>query len=259
MHKKEITPEAKVTLFLSKFWKPVLGVAALAVVLSAAYFAYSAYAKSVEKKAQEQLFAIQKKLADKKESLLAEEKKSSDKKGAPDKKGAKNPTPQKSVEKTPDLFSKNFGEIVDDYRKFINAQSGHKASYMAAIEIAGLASEYKDYPKAEEVLLSVSHKPAKKDIFFGMLRSQLGSVLMDLGKYKEAKEQFLAVTENKDQEIFHAQALLRLGVCYLLDKEYDLAQKAFVRIEKDHAATGAAMEAANYKKLIALRKGDHAQ
>jgi predicted negative regulator of RcsB-dependent stress response len=129
---------------------------------------------------------------------------------------------------------------------------------MGAVQVAGLAVDYKDLDRAKKTLEQVATEPNKSSLFFGLLRTQLGSVLMDLKQYNEAITQFQQVVDNKNQIFFHAHALLRMGSCYMEMGEWDKAESAFKRIEAEHDKTQAAQDAKNLKRLLSLKKGTKA-
>lgn len=262
--KHEVTAEVEVSKVLEKVWYPLIGGVVAFSVIFGGYLAYSYYAKSQEQTAQEQLFAIQKKVEEKNEQLAKEEEKKEEAKGAKkdEKKDQMAEALKKAAdkakieeEKTPQLLQTRFADVIQDYENFISQNMGKKAAYMAAVQVAGLALEYKDLDVAEKVLTSATQNMSRTDLFAGLVRSQLGTVLLDKKKYAEAKEQFQKVIDSKELTSFHPQALLRLGVCYYSSGEFDQAESTWNLLEKDHPLTQAAEQAKGFKKLLTLKKG----
>lgn len=231
---KETTVEVGVSRAIDHFWRPIFISLTIMGLCFAGYLAYSAYQTSLEKAAQEKLFSLQKRVEEKKEAIEKSEK-----------------------EKNPETLQKNYGDILKDYDTFIARETGKKASYIAAIQVAGLALTYKDLSLAEKSLSSVAGIVKPNDIFYGLIKSQLGAVLMDLKKYQEAANQYEILAEEKSQTYFHPYALLRLGVCYIELGDFEKAEVQFSKLLAAHPSTQAANEAKNMKKLVALRRGSN--
>jgi predicted negative regulator of RcsB-dependent stress response len=248
---KEITLEAKTVQFLAKHAKAAAAAIVVCAVAGAAYIAYGMYEGSLEAKSQEELFTIQKTVEEKEQKLTKQDEASIEKAKAP--KADAGP----KFEKTPQSLAANFTDDLKRYADFIGSHKGKKASYMAAIQAARLAKEYKDFPQAEKILAGVVEVPNSNDIFSGLLRAQLGAILMDENKCPDAVKQLNQIVDNKAQSYFHAHSWLRLGACYIETKEWDKAQSALARVEKDFANTQAAGEAKDLKRLALLRsKGE---
>ena len=253
---KEVTAEVEVSKMIDKVWRPAMTALIAAGVGYGGFIGYRAYEVSKENAAQEKLFLIQKSVEDKLEELTKpDEEKVTTGKKLNKKEERESPKALKEIEKSPESLVKNFESQIQSYEKFIENHKGHKASYMAAIQLAGLSVEYKDLSRAEKVLSGVVER-AKNDLFGGLVTSHLGTVLMDQKKYKEAIEQFSSLVDDKKQTYFHPQALLRLGTCYLETGDFGMAETTFKKIEVDFPSTQAASEAKNLIKLIALKKGD---
>jgi predicted negative regulator of RcsB-dependent stress response len=257
MKEKEVAPEVVAAQVLEKIWKPVFGILVVSVVVYGGYLSFNAVQEHREKSAQEELFTIQKQVDKKTEELLKalepkEESKAKDAKVAKKDKPAEKP---KELEKTPETLVKNYGDQIAAYEKFIADHANHKAAYMAAVKLAGLAADYKDSARAQKVLAGVVDQPSHNDIFYGLLRAQLSSVLMDLNQHKEAIKILNEIVDNKEFTYFHPQALIRLGACYLETGDFEKAQATFSRVEADYPQTQAAGEARNFKKLVSMKKG----
>jgi predicted negative regulator of RcsB-dependent stress response len=238
---KKVTFEAKAAQFITQSAKPFLVTAAVALVAAGAYLGYGQYLSSLEAKSQEELFTLQKSVEDKEKKL----------EGDPKAKAAPSQT-----EKTPQNLTVTFGDDLKNYEAFIKNHANKKAAYMAAIQSARLATDYHDYAKAEAILRGVVASPEASDLFSGLLRAQLSAVLIEQKKCAEAIKELSMITENKAQSYFHPQALLRIGACAIEGKEWDKAQSALTRVEKDFANTQAASEAKQLKRLLLLKRGE---
>lgn len=227
--KKEVTTEVEISKFIDKYWKPFTTVVSVALFAYAIYMGLDFYNEKQELKAQEELFVIQKGVETKAESLA------------------------KTTDKNPELLNKEFNSFLSQYDSFISKHKGKKASYIAAVNKAGLASSYNDLALAEKSLAAVVKETTASDLFFGLVRSQLATVFMDQSKFKEASVLLEEIVGNSRQNYFHPHALLRLGTCYLELGEVEKAKAALARIEKEHPNTQAAQEAKNLIKLAAAR------
>jgi predicted negative regulator of RcsB-dependent stress response len=260
MKQKEITSEVQVAKVIERYGKPVVGALVVLTVATGAYFALGAWQTHREKAVQEELFVIQKKIEKITEDLNKkndEANKTSEEKNSAQSKDKKKTETAKKIEivKTPETLNEHYNDTLSVLEKFVAEHKGHVAGAMGAVQAAGLAADYKDLERAKKTLEQVATEPNKGSLFFGLLRTQLGSVLMDLKQYNEAATQFQQVVDNKKQTFFHAHALLRLGSCYMETGEWDKAETAFSRIEADHANTQAAQDAKNLKRLLSLKKG----
>lgn len=262
---KEVTVEVEVSKAIDHFWRPVFMALIVVAIGFATYLGYGAYSEHQEQAAQERLFAIQKQLDNKKEELEKAEAgddtaaSAKDGKSAKDEKAAKKADTKKAdkikLAKTPETLEQNFGSILTAYDQFIAENKGNKASFMAAVQAAGLSLAYSDLNRAEKALVPVAGVVKSGDLFYGLVKSQYGSVLMDLKKFDQAAIQFEELTTAKEQKYFLPQAMLRLGICYIEMKEYSKAESTFSKLIADHPTTQASNEAKKMRKLIALRQG----
>lgn len=241
---KQVSAEVEVSKIIDKVWRPALIALIFVGIGYGGFIGYGAYSTNIEKKAQEQLFLIQKEIESKTEVLT---------KTNPEKK----PDQAKEIEKSPKSLVENFEGQIKSYEKLIADYKGHKASFMAAIQLADLFVTYNDLVRAEATLVELA-SIVKGDLFGGLVLSQLGTVLMDQKKYSEAIPHFTNLVENKKQAHFHPQALLRLGTCHLESGEFEKAEGVFKRLEADFPNTQAASDAKNLLKLVRLKKGDQA-
>lgn len=262
---KDTSFEAKILNTIAIIWKPTVALLVAGTLIAGGFMVFLSFKKHNEKQNQEALFVIQKKLNDKKEEIEkslsaanAKESSKADEKVDAKAKIKKAPTKvavQKEKILTQSELKSQFSEIIAEYTSFIQSHTGSKASYIASIELAGIASEYKDFELARNTLMIAINSANKNELFYGLMHMQLGSVLMDLNLPKEAEAQLILVTENKDQVVFHPQALLRLAGIYIELKEYNQSQKILNRLEKEFPRTSAYEESKGYKKIISLHQG----
>jgi len=258
MKEKEVSTEGVVARWISQHGQNVLyGIGAL-IVAGGAYLAYAQYESAQEKNAQEEFFTIQKRIetiteanAKAEEELLAQDNdKKADKKSMKPSAAAAKTT----VVKSPEELKKQYGEVLTTAESFIQNNTQRTASVMAALQVAGLAATYNDLELAQKTLAAVVSWPGKKELFYGLVRSQLGSVLLDLKQTAEAARYFQEIVDNKEQTYFHPHALLRLGVAQMELGDLEKADATFTRVETDHPTTQAANQAKNFKRLLAMKK-----
>jgi predicted negative regulator of RcsB-dependent stress response len=224
-------------------------------VAGGVYLAYAQYQSAQEKNAQEEYFAIQKRI----ETITEANAKAEEELRAKDgdakkdtKKVEKTAAAKTATAKTPEELKKQYGEVITTAESFIQNHAQRKASVMAALQVAGLATTYSDLELAQKTLATVVSWPDKKELFYGLVRSQLGSVLLDLKQTAEAARYFQEIVDNKAQTYFHPHALLRVAQMELGD--FEKAEATFTRVETDHPTTQAANQAKNFKRLLAIKK-----
>ncbi len=246
-HQDDSTFEYKLIDFFTNQWQTLATIALLAIVVFGGVVSYRYFERSKEKQAQEQLYVLQKALKDKTKEItqVPAVQKSGDSVSA---------APAEPV-KTPETLAKNYGDILAKFTKFISRHQGRKAAYMAAIQAAALAVDYKDFSRAESVLKMVINVPSRHDLFWGLVNGQYTGVLIQEGKCEQAIPTLKKIADNKSHAFFQAHALLRLGACYIKMKKYDKAEDAFVRIQTDFPQSEAAFEARDLKRLILIRRG----
>lgn len=233
MKEKQLTAEVEVSKAIERFWRPFLGAIVAALIGYGAYLLYAQFEMSKEETAQEAYFALQKKIEDKSRAIASD----------------------KAAVKNSETLQKNFSDVLNEGEAFVQSYAGRKASYMAAIQLAGLLVEYKDYARAEKLLTSAAASLNENDFFSGLLRTQLGSILLETKKYDAAVEQFQKIVSAKKLASFHPHALLRLGTTYLEAGSFDKAEATFVRVEQDHPQTSAAQDAKSFRRLVKIKRG----
>ena len=236
-HKDDSTFEYKLIDFFTNQWQTLATLVILAIVISGGIVSYRYFERSKEKQAQEQLYVLQKALKDKTKEI--------------DQTAAKVP----AQTKTPETLVKNYGDILPKFTTFIGDHEGRKAAYMAAIQVASLAVDYKDFARAENILKMVINMPSRHDVFWDLVNGQYTGVLIQEGKCEQAIPILKEIANSKPHAFFQAHALLRLGACYIKTKSYNKAEDAFVRIQTDFPQSEAALEARDLKRLILIRRG----
>ncbi len=252
--KQEVTEQ--ITEWMIKHAKTVAIVFIVAAVGGGAFVAYGIIHTAQEKKAQEALFDIQHSLEKKQQELAEAETKALEKKDDKKKDDKKTViTPPKPAEKNPEVFAKNFTTFEEQYKNFISQNQGKKASFVAAISLADLYLDYKDPKKAVDILKEVAARPAKSDLFWGLLQSQLGLALSEAGDCKEAVRVYDSVLASKDHPFLRSQNLLRKGACLMSLNEFDQARETFDQAKTEFPDTYSGEMAQSYKRLLALKKG----
>lgn len=259
---KEKTLEAQAANYIFEMAKPFAVIAGAVLILGAGYYGYKHFAATQETKAQEELYTLQKNVDDKEKKI---EKEAEDKvKGKADFGKLKKLDTKKleemmakaEVVKDQKSLAANFADDLNNYEKFIQSHNGKKAALMAAIQGAKLASDYKDFARAEKILRLANAGVENTDMFAGLVRAQLSTALIGQSKYSEAIGELTKITDSPKLSFFHAHALLHLAACFLETKDFEKAQSALTRIEKDFGNTQAASEAKQLKRLLLLKKSN---
>lgn len=260
MKKNELSGEGRIAGFFASYSQWILIFAALGVLGGLSFAGYSWNSKRLELAAQNELFslynAIEKKQQKLEEEILtANEAAKTDKNGKPIKDLKKSKAEEKTLIKNPETLMAQLGEKIGPVESFIQNNPNRKASYIAAIQLAALATSYQDLPRAEKYLKDVVHLPPQGDAFAQMIRAQLTAVLMDQNKFDEAISFIKPVTENNQFPHFQPQALLYLATCHFKKGDYDQALASLNLVENEYPSTQAAINAKSLKKLVIMKQG----
>jgi predicted negative regulator of RcsB-dependent stress response len=222
------------------------------IVAALAYGGITYFKTESEKKAQADLFRVKSAIEKKMEAIAKDEEKN---RTEFEEKNKKTKLKYVAAEKTPAALDEKLKIEIADLSRIVEQYKGSNASPMAAIDLANIATEYKNWEMAENSLKKVINDLSKNSLYFPLVYGQLAFVLSENNKCKEALPYYDTILANKTHSSFHAQALLRKGVCHYQLSEWDPAEKAFNEIEKNHSQTSSVYSAKNFKRLIALKKG----
>ncbi|MEK6554264.1 MAG: tetratricopeptide repeat protein [Bdellovibrionota bacterium] len=222
------------------------------LVIGGVLAGYQAYSSARENKAQETLFEIEADLEKKQQALFEVENKQ--KQEASKNKAAKK-TETAAPVRNPETLQKDLGEPLTRLVSFIDQNKGSKASYMAAMTASDLYLEYKDPSQAAQLLEKVAPHVNKKDLFYGLLNSQLALAYSNANECPKAVDVYDDIIDSEAQKHIHAQMILRKGVCLMSMKEYDKAKAAFRQAKTDFPDSVSGKSAESFERLINVKKG----
>jgi predicted negative regulator of RcsB-dependent stress response len=239
----------------------VIVVAAL-VVAVLGYSGWSWMKDKSEVKAQQAFFLIESELNKTRDGFdRATAQKVAFEKQSSEKKSDKKATDVAMQAKMPDMkdlpskdFQKDFGAIAGKTQNFINENKNTNAAVMAALALSRVMRDYKEYDKAETLLSSVQSVPQKGEMFYGLLTFALGDAQEGKGDCEKAITNWKAVTAEKKIDYLHAEAWLRIGICYNTTNQPDKAIETFKKLSQDFKETRAGQAGKRYLKLLELSK-----
>lgn len=193
----------------------------------------SLYASYQEKKAQESLYQTESKIEKLKTDL---EKKRKDKK-------------EVVAHDKPDMV-RDYGTLPEELKNKIKKFCHTKAGVLSSIRLASLFFDYSQYDKALELLKEVSSQVPSKGLLSGLIHMQMGSNLIGIEKYEEAKKQFNQVLSDESIRFLHSESILKLGLCEEKLGHQKEARDYYLRDSQEFASTEAGKTAKNYLRLL---------
>ena len=201
----------------------IVTIVTVLALAAAGYFGMNYWTEKQELKAQVELFKIQNELDVKRDKWTPEEK------------------------------SEGLKTYADRYADFVMQNPGRKASFLAAIEGAGLKFEAQDFAGARDLLKKVSDRLHSGSFYYGLIQTQLATALAASGAPQESVEILQKVLDAKKQEHLHADASLRLGLVYEEMGEVEKAKAQYLKTSQEYAQTDAGRSAKAYLRLLQLK------
>ncbi|MGZ3691345.1 MAG: tetratricopeptide repeat protein [Pseudobdellovibrio sp.] len=219
--------------FFETNYKAIFGVFAAFVVVGGIVTLVSNQSAAKEKKAQEAYFSVEKKFIE-----------------------AKNPQAQDAEEKKP-VEKPNLAQIKQDFEKVINDFPGSVASQMAALHVAGMNTEEKNYDQALAVLQKVENKDT--GLVNTLVQQQIGQLLADKDKCAEAITVWQKILDRKEAAFLHDDVKLQQALCYSKTNDTKKAEEILTNLANktanpDMAASTASKEAEKYLRLMQFKK-----
>ncbi len=229
--------------FIEKQWKLILGICAGLFVIAAAFTIQATMKLSSEKANQEKFFAIEKKFSDYKI------KKNKD--------VNPNPAAKKEVPATPAELVKDLATVKKDLESFIAANPNSKATQMAALYYSEILREEKN----NELALSTLQKVQTNDhgLVNTLVQQQIGQILADSEKCKEAIDTWQKIIERKEASFIHNEVQIQQALCFEKLKDLKKAEELLTNIANQKAEgrageSNSSKEAAKYLRLIQFKK-----
>ncbi len=212
-------------------WKLVAGIFVAFVVGGALVVVVTAKSAAKEKSAQESYYAVEKKLLELKT-----------KKSAPD-------------AKKDDVV--DFTEVKKDLEKVTADNPGSIAAQMAALHLAGLLVEEKNFDVALAALQKVENKD--KGLVNTLVQQQIGQLLADKDKCQDAISIWQKIIDRKQASFIHNETKIQQALCYsrlndLKKAEEILTNLANQTVNPDLGNSSTSKEAEKYLRLLKFKK-----
>ena len=214
---------------LEKYWKVVLGGFAVIIVGGGIVAIAMNQATAKEKKAQEAYFAVEKKLTE----LKA-------KKASPENKEAV-----------------DFAAVKKDLEGVVSTYSGSIAAQMAALHLANLLSDEKNFEAALGVLRKVEAKDT--GLINTLVMQQIGQLLADSDKCTDAITAWDKILARPESEYAHGDVKIQKALCYVKLKDWKKAEEILTNLANQPTApnmsqSGVSKEAEKYLRLVQFKK-----
>lgn len=217
-------------------WKVFLGVFIAFVIGGAAVAVTTNISHNKEKKAQEAYFSVEKKLNDLK---------------------AKQAAPGDAADKTKKTETVDFTQVKTELEKVIADYPQSVASQMAAVHLAGLLAEEKNYDSAIAILQKVENKD--KGLVNTLIQQKIGQLLADKDKCAEAITIWQKVIDRKEATFIHSELKLQQALCYAKTNELKKAEEILTNLaaqigDIESVNPTSLKEAEKYLRLLQFKK-----
>ncbi len=229
--------------FLEKQWKLILGICAVVFIVGAGVTIQATMHLSKEKQIQESFYSIEKKYNDYKS------KKNKD----------QNPTAKADKKETPvsvEELAKNLAEVKKELESFIAVNPGYKANQMAALYYAEILREEKN----KELALTTLQKVQNNDhgLVNTLVQQQIGQILADTDKCKEAIESWQKIINRKEASFIHSDVQIQQALCYQKLSDFKKAEELLTNVANQKTEgrgdSNSAKEAAKLLRLLQFKK-----
>lgn len=240
----EVSSSERLEKWLLENAKMVVFTFVAVVILVLGYMVYEMVKKNQEEAAQAERFEIELALEKKQQEIFEAEAKAQE--------GAK--TPQLPV-RNPEVLQAQLGEPLGRLEAFVKENRSTVAGFLAAMTASDLYLEYKAPAKAAEILETVRTEAAKKNVFYGLIQSQLGLAYSNAGACDKAIEVYDQLLDVSAQKHLFGQTLVRKGACLIELQKYDEAAGVLRTARTEYPESSAAQTAESFERLIKIKKG----
>ena len=226
---------------LANYSKYVAAFAVALVVAGAGAWGYHALQEKQEAEAEEALYSYQSQMAKIEQDLFNAELENMD---------ASKKTEVPAPERTPEIFEKNFSEIVPQYKAVIEKHKGTRAAAVASISLANKYSEYGMQEQAAGLLTQVKER-APSDILKALVSLQQSAIGTEPcgASIKEME----AITANKKLKFLWPEAYLRKAACAISENNLEQADEVIEKLNSEFAESAAAQKTEWLKRLRAVK------
>ncbi|MDE0119607.1 MAG: tetratricopeptide repeat protein [Bdellovibrionales bacterium] len=229
----------KSSILTQKYFKPVLIMVISGLLIFGFFLFYFYWQKKENKKASDFLYQARKEL------IIAEQKAGGDIMSMDSGKNFFGQIKKAEYSAEMDQSSQKYISVI---KKWISKPAG----LSAAVEMAHFLYQYK---KKEEALnLLDAAKPYLKRNLIGFIAHfQLGTYLMNKGKYEEAIKSFQFIVNEKKAQWFWPEALLNIALCYEERGKQNQAEETYKKIKDQFLDTKAGDKAVRYLNLMKVQ------
>lgn len=221
--------------FFEKQWKLVSGVLLVGVIVGGVFALWSTMSLQKEKAAQESYFTVEKKLLDLK---------------------AKQAAPKEAgKDTTKDVV--DFSQTKKDLEKVISDYPNSVAAQMAAIHLAKLLINDKDFVVALATLQKVENKGT--GLVNTLVQQQIGHLLVDNNKCQEAITIWQKILDRKQAAFIHNEIKIQQALCYTKLNDFKKAEEILTNlanqsVNPEIGDATSSKEAEKYLRLIQFKK-----
>lgn len=220
------------------FW-PILTILVAGVLVFGLAVFYFYWDKSVNKKAEEQLYQVRKKL------MLVEEKAGGNILGFDNSQNFFGKTKQAK-------YNSEMDELVNQYVGVIKEWISKPAGLVAVAEMVHFLHQYKKQEQAMDLLKTAAFYKKKNLVGF-LIAFQSGTYLMNQGEYESAIQDFQFITANKKAEWLWPDALIKIALCYEKQNKVNQAREIYKKIKDNFSDSQAGERAEKYLNLLQLQ------
>ena len=232
--------------FIERHFKVVLGLFALVVVMAVGYVVYGYIAGARENKAAEALYQPEAALK-RAESKVREERAKKTQELAAAKLKTKDPDNLRPAD-----YAKDYAPDVAKVMGAIRAHDTTRAAMVSALNLSYFLIQQKQFGDALTVLDLAKYHPRADELLSGFWFMHRGFTLIENKQFEPAMAAYQKVLSATGLKPFHAEALLKLGVCYELKGDAIKARETYERVGREFPETEASNSANQYLRLLEL-------
>jgi predicted negative regulator of RcsB-dependent stress response len=240
-----------VSKFLSENWKPIAAVVAVLVIGSLGFVAKQAMDRAAEEAAQAQLYPAIKEIGDiqQKISELENPLPEIDEDGNP----IKDEEPKVDTAKVDEL-NNELDSKAGKLKSLIEQNSGTTSADIATLNLTGFYIAKEQYDKAKPILQSLLPTTKKGTTNYGIVRSQLASVLSYTGEAGKAMGLLQEILADTSLVYFHGDALVKLGVLQYEKQDFEKAKTTLLRAKTEFSNFTSGKIATQYLRWLEYKQ-----
>lgn len=156
-------------------------------------------------------------------------------------------------EKAPVDYANGLAPAIAKLEEAIKKHSGTRVSLVTAMEAAVVLFQQKRFDEARVILNLSGYRPSSGDVMSGLFRLHKGLAELESKKVDEAIATFKSILDTSGLKEFHAEALLKLGICFEQKGDLTQAREAYAKASRQFPDSEAAASALQYSRLLDLQ------